>query len=115
MEYFAFLFSCILAQERLVAKLVTAAREKLAAKDRDRLAAKDKDKQLQAERRKKAAEFINLLSKDPSNNQTKTSKGELIFLVILCFIIYIINSCGNTLSVSSQRTVFFFLLYSNIL
>lgn len=57
------------ARERLQAKLVTAAKEKLAAK-----AVREKDKQLQAERRKKAAEFINLLQKDNLVNKTQASE-----------------------------------------
>ncbi|XP_065201078.1 protein suppressor of white apricot [Planococcus citri] len=57
------------ARERLQAKLVTAVKEKLAAK-----AVREKDKQLQAERRKKAAEFINLLQKDNLVNKTQASE-----------------------------------------
>lgn len=38
---------------------------------KEKLAAKDKDKQLQAERRKKAAEFINLLQKENPTNKVQ--------------------------------------------
>ncbi len=58
------------AQDRLKAKLVAAAKEKLAAKDRD--------KQLQAERRKRAADFINLLHKDNLVNRAPTAESEFL-------------------------------------
>lgn len=61
-------------QERIKAKLFTAAKEKLAAK------AREKDAQLQAERRKKAMEFINLLQ-ECKRIQTGNGASELKFTV----------------------------------